>query len=48
MKHLSQHVLVEAEQAERGRLLNRAINPTMSTYNTAAALLPLTCIVPWG
>lgn len=48
MEHLSQHVLLEAEQAEQGRLLNKAINPTMCTYNTAAALLPFTRIMSWG
>lgn len=36
MKHLSQHVLPEAEQAEWRRLLNTAINPTRRTYHSSA------------
>ncbi|KAI1243661.1 hypothetical protein IHE44_0001298 [Lamprotornis superbus] len=46
MKHLSQHILPEAEQAEWRRLLNTAINPTRRTYNTTTALLPPKWIMP--
>lgn len=42
MKHPSRHVLPQA--VEWGRLLNRAINPTLCTYNAATALLPRVCI----
>lgn len=40
MKHLSWHDLPQAAQAEWGRLLSRAINPTLRTYSAFVVLLP--------
>jgi len=40
MKHLSWHILPQAAEAEWGRLLSRAINPTLCTHSAFMVLLP--------